>query len=229
MMYTVIYEKGESTWGAYVPDLPGVIAAGDSREEVEALIHEAVEFQAPTDKSTLRDILRELGTSCECALLDLERRIAQMYRLKSSDGRTLHPIRFSLWAFKVAFGSKSVASSWVRSPSRVVGSCISCPDRPRLVQRDEARWSDRTKHDLRKASGPKSERRAPRHGTGCARNLKQNVGHRSSVEESYSASQLPMVFPSGNFAATKPAMGAPFFMGCTFIDTFVPGANVAGR
>ena len=44
MMYTVIYEKGESTWGAYVPDLPGVIAAGDSREEVESLIQEAVAF-----------------------------------------------------------------------------------------------------------------------------------------------------------------------------------------
>ena len=44
MMYTVIYEKGESSWGAYAPDLPGVVAAGDSREEVESLIREAIEF-----------------------------------------------------------------------------------------------------------------------------------------------------------------------------------------
>lgn len=44
MKYTVIYEKGDSTWGAYVPDLPSVIATGDSREEVESLIREAVEF-----------------------------------------------------------------------------------------------------------------------------------------------------------------------------------------
>jgi predicted RNase H-like HicB family nuclease len=44
MKYTVIYEKGDSTWGAYVPDLPEVSAAGDSREEVECLIREAVEF-----------------------------------------------------------------------------------------------------------------------------------------------------------------------------------------
>lgn len=44
MRYTVIYEKGESTWGAYVPDMPGVIATGDTREEVENLIREAVEF-----------------------------------------------------------------------------------------------------------------------------------------------------------------------------------------
>ncbi len=44
MKFTVIYEKGDSSWGAYVPDLPGVIAAGASREEVESLIREAVEF-----------------------------------------------------------------------------------------------------------------------------------------------------------------------------------------
>ena len=42
MKYTVIYEKGPTSWGAYVPDLPGVITIGDSREEVEGLIHESV-------------------------------------------------------------------------------------------------------------------------------------------------------------------------------------------
>jgi predicted RNase H-like HicB family nuclease len=31
-------------WGAYVPDLPGVIAVGDSRDGVERLIREAVEL-----------------------------------------------------------------------------------------------------------------------------------------------------------------------------------------
>jgi predicted RNase H-like HicB family nuclease len=44
MTYTVIYEKGPTSWGAYVPDLPGVITTGDSREEVEHLIQEAIEF-----------------------------------------------------------------------------------------------------------------------------------------------------------------------------------------
>lgn len=44
MQYTVIYEKGPSSWGAYVPDLPGVISVGDSRDEVERQIHEAIEF-----------------------------------------------------------------------------------------------------------------------------------------------------------------------------------------
>lgn len=44
LTYTVIYERGPESWGAYVPDLPGVIAAAETRDEVEALIREAVEF-----------------------------------------------------------------------------------------------------------------------------------------------------------------------------------------
>ena len=44
MTYTVIYEKGPTSWGVYVPDLPGVISVGDSRDEVERLIEEAIEL-----------------------------------------------------------------------------------------------------------------------------------------------------------------------------------------
>jgi predicted RNase H-like HicB family nuclease len=44
MKYTVIVEQGAASWGAYVPDLPGCIAAGKSRDEVRRLIREAIEF-----------------------------------------------------------------------------------------------------------------------------------------------------------------------------------------
>ena len=44
LRYTVIYEQGPSSWGAYVPDLPGVVSVGDSREEVARLIQEAIEL-----------------------------------------------------------------------------------------------------------------------------------------------------------------------------------------
>ena len=44
MRFTVIYEKGPASWGAYVPDLPGVISVGDSQSEVEHLIQEAIEL-----------------------------------------------------------------------------------------------------------------------------------------------------------------------------------------
>ena len=42
--YAVIYERGERNWSAYVPDLPGCIATGETREETQRLIREAIEF-----------------------------------------------------------------------------------------------------------------------------------------------------------------------------------------
>ena len=37
-------EKGERNFSAYVPDLPGCVAVGDTLEEVKAEIREAIEF-----------------------------------------------------------------------------------------------------------------------------------------------------------------------------------------
>ena len=44
MNYVVVYEKSETGWAAYVPDLPGVVTTGRTREEVRSLIQEAIEF-----------------------------------------------------------------------------------------------------------------------------------------------------------------------------------------
>lgn len=44
MQFTVIVEEGSTSWGAYVPDLPGCVAAGETREEALQLIREAIEF-----------------------------------------------------------------------------------------------------------------------------------------------------------------------------------------
>ena len=44
MQYLVVVEQGPSSFGAYVPDLPGCVAVGETREEVTRLIHEAIEF-----------------------------------------------------------------------------------------------------------------------------------------------------------------------------------------
>ena len=40
----LVVEKGHTSFGAYVPDLPGCVAAGITREEVLVLIREAIEF-----------------------------------------------------------------------------------------------------------------------------------------------------------------------------------------
>ncbi len=44
MRYMVVVERGETSWGAHVPDLPGCVAVGETREELLQLIREAIEF-----------------------------------------------------------------------------------------------------------------------------------------------------------------------------------------
>ena len=44
MQYLVVIEQGSASFGAYVPDLPGCAAVGESRAEVTRLIEEAVQF-----------------------------------------------------------------------------------------------------------------------------------------------------------------------------------------
>ncbi len=44
MDYVVILEKGEKSFGAYVPDLPGCVAVGKTKREALRLIREAIEF-----------------------------------------------------------------------------------------------------------------------------------------------------------------------------------------
>jgi predicted RNase H-like HicB family nuclease len=68
MRYLVVIERGESSVGAYVPDLPGCIAVGDTEEEARKLIREAIEFHieglrehgekvpAPLSSSTLVEV-----------------------------------------------------------------------------------------------------------------------------------------------------------------------------
>ncbi len=68
MKYLVVVEKSENGFGAYVPDLPGCVAAAKTREEVVTLIQEAIEFHIeglresgepvpqPTSQSELVDV-----------------------------------------------------------------------------------------------------------------------------------------------------------------------------
>ena len=54
MRYAIVIEKAQDNYSAYVPDLPGCVAAGATIEEVEAHIRQAIEFHL--------DGLREDGT-----------------------------------------------------------------------------------------------------------------------------------------------------------------------
>ena len=44
MRYAVIYEKGPTSYGAYIPDLPGCVAAAETLDEAKRLIREAVKL-----------------------------------------------------------------------------------------------------------------------------------------------------------------------------------------
>ena len=68
MRYMVVVEKGESSYGAFVPDLPGCVAVGETEKEVVELIQEAIQFHLedlqtegqpipqPTSKSTFIEV-----------------------------------------------------------------------------------------------------------------------------------------------------------------------------
>ena len=44
MEYLVIFEETSESVGAYVPDLPGCVAVGETRDEAKQLIREAIEL-----------------------------------------------------------------------------------------------------------------------------------------------------------------------------------------
>ncbi len=44
MRYTVVIEKADGNYSAYVPDLPGCVSVGDTIDEVERNIREAIAF-----------------------------------------------------------------------------------------------------------------------------------------------------------------------------------------
>lgn len=53
MRYAVVYEQTPRNWSAYVPDLPGCVAAGATRADVERLIEEGIRLHL--------ELMRESG------------------------------------------------------------------------------------------------------------------------------------------------------------------------
>lgn len=63
MRYLVVVEKGPTSYGAHVPDLPGCVAAGETKEEVLTLIREAIEFHLEGFKQDGQPIPAPTSTS----------------------------------------------------------------------------------------------------------------------------------------------------------------------
>ena len=70
MQYLAVLERGANGWGAYVPDLPIILATGATREEVERRVREAVELYLEelrtAESSRLRQPRKELWSVPDC-------------------------------------------------------------------------------------------------------------------------------------------------------------------
>jgi predicted RNase H-like HicB family nuclease len=64
LKYAVVYEREKQSWGAYVPDLPGCVAVGETRAEVRRLIREAIRMHIEAMREAGEPI-PEPGTSTE--------------------------------------------------------------------------------------------------------------------------------------------------------------------
>jgi predicted RNase H-like HicB family nuclease len=69
MQYTIILEQGENSYGASVPDLPGCIAAGKTKDEALQLIKEAIEFHLEGLKE---DGLPIPSPHCSSAIIEID-------------------------------------------------------------------------------------------------------------------------------------------------------------
>ncbi len=61
MKFSVIIEKGENSYGGYVPDLPGCAVVGETEEETLQLLKEAIEMHIEALKEDGKEI--EFGKS----------------------------------------------------------------------------------------------------------------------------------------------------------------------
>ena len=63
MQYVVVIEQTETSYGAYVPDLPGCVAVAKTRDETLALIHEAIELHVAQLRSDGESVPKPTTTS----------------------------------------------------------------------------------------------------------------------------------------------------------------------
>jgi len=64
MTYVVVYEQTTTGWSAYIPDLPGCVAAGVTGQETERLIREAIVFHLKGLRDS-KEAIPEPGTWTE--------------------------------------------------------------------------------------------------------------------------------------------------------------------
>jgi predicted RNase H-like HicB family nuclease len=70
MRYAVIFEKSAIGYGAYVPDLPGCVAAAATLDETRQLIREAIELHVADMRASDQPIPQP-SSLCEYAEIEM--------------------------------------------------------------------------------------------------------------------------------------------------------------
>ncbi len=63
MRYMIVIEEGETSFGAYVPDLEGCVAVAETEAEVKQLIQEAIEIHLEDLQESGAEIPKPLSKS----------------------------------------------------------------------------------------------------------------------------------------------------------------------
>ena len=116
MRYTIVIERGPASYGAYVPDLPGCVAAAETQQEVLRLIREAIAFHLEAMREERRgDVAQASGLRRPPVA---SRRLALLFRFRRRCREAHQSVsRGSLKPH--ALGMRYVARRWTRCrPSR---------------------------------------------------------------------------------------------------------------
>lgn len=70
MKYAVVIEKADSSYSAFLPDLPGCVATGDSIEALEAEISAAIRFHLDGLQVDGQPIPTHITPSCQVQYLE---------------------------------------------------------------------------------------------------------------------------------------------------------------
>jgi len=74
MKYAVVIERGSTSFGARVPDLPGCVAVADTREEVLRLIQDTIQLHLESESAMAAQVARRRPASNSSAIREASRR-----------------------------------------------------------------------------------------------------------------------------------------------------------
>ena len=97
LRYAVVFERLPDNYGAYVPDLPGCISTGETWDEMQQMIREAISFHVEGCWK-MASLCRSLVCPCrkQCPIM-----LACFLRTEGRVPNRTRPSRWSRWTFQL--------------------------------------------------------------------------------------------------------------------------------